>query len=543
MKITIVGAGTAGWLVASSIKRMNPEIQVMIIHDPEIKTMGGVGETLVWNMPQYFHKVLGLHNCRDWMKESQATWKTGVRYDSFGEKGVYHDSSFAPDLPTEFLDSDWSDQSTLDYAWTKNPTDKGTLLQIWLKLHNEGKYPEIIGKSYVPILSETHWFAENERSIIDMEGNWLTNKMLGHSYHYNAEQVGKVIGKLVGIPSGVMEKHGHVQGVVVNGSNITCLKLASGEEVYSDLFIDCTGFKRQLVKHLPFEWKDADELAHNSALVRPLFYDGSGRRGRYMHGRSHFYAHSSGWSFEVPMLHRSGNGYSFNTRITPDIDKIADEFNAFLGPRNSDFNEPELRLIQWNPGYHKQFMVGNCMTMGLSWGFIDPYAANNLMASTIILQQILGNQELLKLKYGAMSIDEFRNINNNRATGLWDHIEHRVKSNFRLSPREDTHYWRTMKEYGTKNNIKQHVLDYLEQSNDDRYKKWGTKSIFHGYLLMSYRYKFALPTPKINIDERTEKLFIKYCEYKRDTMKKRAESAPPLEEFFKHWYSDDYRGK
>ena len=95
------------------------------------------------------------------------------------------------------------------------------------------------------------------------------------------------------------------------------------------------------------------------------------------------------------------------------------------------------------------------MTFGLAWGFIDPYASNNLMATTTMLAHILGEHSLEKLRIGLITKEQFRDSCNQKGFNMWSHINDRVQSIFRLTTREDSHYWRTIKQNGIDNNVKQ----------------------------------------------------------------------------------------
>jgi tryptophan halogenase len=542
MRIAVVGAGTAGWVTASAIKRNNPQIDVTIIHDPKLKTIG-VGESLVWNMPSFFHDILGIKDPREWMKRSNAVFKTGVKWNNFTPERPVQYTAWAPDLSTEWLyQNDHSNDSFVQHLFNKSKfTDKGSLLQVWLKLYSEGKHKEILKEDFVEGLSPNHWFGVHERSIIGRDGEWLTNPLNGHSYHYDAERVGTVMAELVGKPSGVVERIARVVEILTKDDSITGLKLDDGETFIADMYIDCTGFGRLLVKELSYEWIQSDELTNNCALVKPMYYDGTRNRGRYVHSTTSVTAHSSGWGFEVPLRHRTGNGYVFCSNVTPDIDKIADEFAAFTGPRQG--NEPDSpRLIKWNPGRYKQLMVGNCMALGLSWGFIDPFGATNLLATTNMLTHMNKNGGSLRdLSHGAMSMDMFREVVNKQGAALWAHVDVRVKAAFRLSDREDTHYWKTMKQAGIDENIKQHVIDYF---NDvDRMNNWGTSSMLHHYMINAMRNNIPMPTPKINVSAETEKLFVEYYKKCNDTYKQKAMNSMPLSEFYDFYYSDDFPNK
>ena len=72
--IVVVGAGTSGWLAASAIKKQNPDINVTLVYDSQIKTMG-VGETIYFGMPKFNREVLGIKD-HEWMSAVNATYKS-----------------------------------------------------------------------------------------------------------------------------------------------------------------------------------------------------------------------------------------------------------------------------------------------------------------------------------------------------------------------------------------------------------------------------------------------------------------------------------
>ncbi len=533
MRLLVVGAGTAGWLTAASIKRNCPHIDVTLLHDPSIKSIG-VGETLVWSMPRYFHDILGLKNRREWMKRSNATFKIGMSFQNMGTLGAVVDSAYAPDLSSKWLYSSQDPKTIFDYQYGHESVE-GSLLEIWINLHNGGKYGDLL-QSPFPGLADGHYFGEYKTSIIDKEGNWLLSSELnGYSYNYDASEVGNVIGELVGRPFGVKEVHGNVQSVVTEGDNIKELLLSDGRTITSDIYVDCTGFKKQLIKHLPFKWHSCDEYVNNSALVKPIFYDGSDNRARLPSNRSAMYGQKNGWSFEVPLAHRTGNGYVFNSRITPDVNQIADEYNEFLGPENK---EGDLRLLQWDPGYYKQIMVGNCMTFGLAWGFIDPYSANNLAHTIQMLQLMIQSGDMDRLSKNPNFISDFRNKYNHRGFQLWDNVEHRLESVFRMTNREDTEYWKIMKDVGERNNTREWVNEYVRER--DRMTKFGNKSMLHTYILVAQRMGIKLDNAPITISEETEKRFIDYFMKKKTENEIKARNSMPLKDFYKFFYSDEF---
>jgi tryptophan halogenase len=66
--------------------------------------------------------------------------------------------------------------------------------------------------------------------------------------HFDATKFAEWLKKEVCIPNGVVLKNNIVKDIKTNENGIDYLILDDGSKVYSDLFIDCTGFKNILSK-------------------------------------------------------------------------------------------------------------------------------------------------------------------------------------------------------------------------------------------------------------------------------------------------------
>ena len=86
MKITIVGAGTAGALTAAYFKKIYPSWDIIQIHNSVKIPIIGVGESLT-PLPVALFDKIGLDESR-WIKETGSSFKIGNRFEGWGDRDV-----------------------------------------------------------------------------------------------------------------------------------------------------------------------------------------------------------------------------------------------------------------------------------------------------------------------------------------------------------------------------------------------------------------------------------------------------------------------
>lgn len=524
-KIVVVGAGTSGWLTASAIKKNHPDIDVLIVYDSSMPTIG-VGETLTFSMPHFMNTVLGLKD-EDWMDKVKATYKTGIKMTGWTSPNEVYQSGHILDFPSQFLFKGAFENiayltNNADKSQVDQYRDYGAIADLWYTLYQQGKLPGHTAQDLTLSLSEGAQFAYKNKSIRDTSGNWLTNNQIGYSYHYNAEMVGSTIGELVGKPSGVRSIDSFVNQVEIENGQIKQLHLNNGELVSGDLFIDCSGFKRLLVNALEYKWIDSDEFYNNSAMVTQIAYDDTGHPQHTLSSNTVLAGAKQGWRFSIPLQNRSGNGYVFNSRLISNQDSVADEFSGELGIDKQDF-----RVIRWNPGRYENPAVANCVALGLAQGFTDPFDANNLSLTIKLVTELVNKLDV----DSNSSVTSIRDLLNSRSAAWWHDIDIRVESCLRLSPRRDTEFYKAIADFAEKTKLKERFVEHViasrrrdvKQSESFLWKPWT-------HVTLAARYGIALPhteyTPEL------AEMCKRYFEFNKSKYNVLSNLAPTLSEYY-----------
>ena len=98
--ILVLGAGSAGLIAAISLARKIPQVTVRVVRSPELGVIG-VGEGTTPNFPRHLFEYLGISRKRFYAL-AEPTWKLGIRF-LWGPRGRF-DYTF-----DQQLDSHWSD--------------------------------------------------------------------------------------------------------------------------------------------------------------------------------------------------------------------------------------------------------------------------------------------------------------------------------------------------------------------------------------------------------------------------------------------------
>jgi tryptophan halogenase len=444
MKIAIIGGGGSGWMAASWISKLVPNSNITVIESDKTPRLG-VGESVTPHVVKFL-EVLGIDE-QHFMYETGSIYKYGNNFVNWahGQGESEHFYFSWNKNRQQLLQSPYNGVSWNDHlAVTANET---RLTDYWLELFLQGKVDRQFSKTFAG------WQNFTDTLKAPYIGNtpYLKNDM-NWSYHINAEKFADYLRDNCALPRGVQKKVAHIDKVVVEQQEISKLIFDTGEEFSADLYLDCSGLTRLLMKNFELEWKWYKDMPCNAAMVCQVDYTDQAVE---MKNYSQSLAMNEGWKFIVTLYHRMGQGYVYSTDFSSD-EKILAEFKPTLTkPRF------EPKLMKWDKKRLVNASFGNVCAIGLAIGFIEPMEANmigttinSIWTLTNLMKDVKSVKEINWKEYNRIMSENF------------DNVADFIHVHYTLTQREDTEFWRAMKDQGVKLKHDEFVIQqYIDAKN------------------------------------------------------------------------------
>ncbi len=432
--VTILGGGTAGWLVALYAKTVLPTKKITVIESDSIGILGaGEGST-----PQLisFLDILQIPVSK-LVKEADVTLKNGIKFTNWNNGGksdwFYH--------PFVGYGNCAASELSLERYVAGTPA---IFSQVSKEEERQDEWcfiTRLCEQNKVPMKSIRDQMYSVDNPIFQFE------KMGSFSLHFNAKKLASVLAE-IGQDRGIVRVEGVVEDYTTDDEGyVTSLKLENGESVKTDFIFDCSGFKSFFSKKFNTKWISAkDHLTVNSAM--PFFIDMDVNIPPYTEAVAMKY----GWMWIIPLQSRYGCGYVFNSDMIDD-EQAKQEIIDFLG---YEPEWPREKSFAWEPGYLEEPWKKNVYTAGLSAGFVEPLEATSIWTTIIDwTSAILGNTELMYIKDQGV-IDDFNaswRKNQEEVIGfIYAHY---------MSGRTDTEFWK----HYTYENAPAKAKQYLDINN------------------------------------------------------------------------------
>jgi tryptophan 7-halogenase len=289
---------------------------------------------------------------------------------------------------------------------------------------NQKEFFQNTGSTLKGGLDLYNWTGNNElmrHLFTGVEPNQFTNQ---YAYHFDARLVAKYF-KQIATDRGVKCIDDEVIHINNDGDNILNLELKDNGNIDLDFVFDCSGFARIVIDKIHNEeWVDYSKyLLLNKAFGYFLPQEDSINFGDKTF--TEVISMSSGWMFRIPLQHRWGCGYAFNDNYIS-VEDAKKEIEDYLG------KEVTLqKVFDFKPGTHKRSWIGNSISIGLSYGFIEPLEATALMSTIMQLKRLIDIEfdEQLKDRYNKWCYE----INEQNLCFIRYHY---------LAERGDTPFWR-----------------------------------------------------------------------------------------------------
>ena len=349
-RIVIVGGGTAGWISAAYMARMlsaNLEagVRITLIESPDIGIIG-VGEGTFPSIRKTLNRI-GLSET-DLIREANATLKQGIRFV---------DWRVAP--------ADGRSEHYLHPFQIVEPKNGLDLLPYWLAGVAGGRSWADASTVQASVVYESR--APKLITHADYAAP------LNYAYHFDAAQFAIVLRKRA-MELGVKRIVDTVDEVRLtpDGAIASLLTRENGEQS-ADIYIDCTGFRAQLIgktMNIPFQSLKS-ELFTDRAVAIQVPYD---RPDANIPSYTISTAQEAGWTWDIGLTNRRGTGYVYSSSHTSD-ERAEQVLRAYIGPRAEGL---EARILNFEPGYRHVQWHKNCVAIGLSSGFIEPLEATGI---------------------------------------------------------------------------------------------------------------------------------------------------------------------
>ncbi|CAL4869775.1 Flavin-dependent tryptophan halogenase PrnA (plasmid) [Asticcacaulis sp. MM231] len=400
--ITIVGGGTAGWVTANYLARMLSSdrpggVQLTVIEAPEIGPIG-VGEGTFPSILKTLSRI-GLDE-RLLFTEAGATFKQGVRFENWarGDDSYYH--LFHPVSRPGGMD----------------------LLPYWLLGEGGG----------LPWASAAN---PQARVIEGMRGPKQPGQpdyagTLAYAYHIDAVAFAGILARHA-VKMGVKHITDKVVAVHLDADGaINRLATEKNGDQRADLYIDCTGFRAQLIGdalNIPFVSRRNELFVDRAVAIQQPYDNPAGDIPSCTKAR----AEKAGWIWDIGLRHRRGVGYVYSSDHGSEDDAIK-TLKAYMGPGVEDI---EPRRLAFETGYRKTQWHKNCVAIGLSAGFVEP-----LEATGIGLAESAGLLLAAVLPW-AGPLDVAARQFNDKMTRRFENIFDFIKLHYCLSQRRDSDFW------------------------------------------------------------------------------------------------------
>ncbi|MBO44616.1 MAG: tryptophan halogenase [Rhodospirillaceae bacterium] len=412
-KVSIIGGGTAGWMAAVHLvtrlnSRAEKPVEVCLIESPEIPTVG-VGEATVPTMKRWFQE-LELDESA-FIERCNASFKLGVRFANWD-----HDINGNPlnyVHPFDGLGDDIAGYNPAYYFHKFN--DPG----------GAGNYS--IYHSPITAIVE----GRKGPKPLDAEN---FEGVLNYAYHLDAGLFAKYL-REIGIERGVTHILDSVNDVELDQDGfVSAVQLQDSGRHEVELVIDCTGFRSMILQQtLGVEFEPYDKyLLNDRALAVQLPHLEPTRLDPCTRST----ALGAGWSWRVPLYSRIGTGYVFSSAHRTD-DEATQEFLEHLGPMAKG---AEPRAIPIRVGRAKQSWAKNCISVGLSGGFIEPLESTAIY----IVDKALG--WIVDFFPDKDFSPVLSNRYNKLSESLYTEIRDFIVMHYCTGTRNDSDYWKAARE-------------------------------------------------------------------------------------------------
>lgn len=425
--IVIVGGGSAGWMTAAALSSLlSPNsANITLIESDKIGTVG-VGEATIPDMIN-FNAMLGINEA-EFLKATNGSFKLGIEFIDWGKLG---DSYIHP------FGNIGVDMQGIDFH------------QYWLHSKKGGNLTPLQDYSMCAVAADQNKFVlpdANPRSVLSH---------MRYAYHIDATLYAKYL-RGYAEKRGVKRVEGKVEDVIIKSENgdISYLMMENGSKIEGDFFFDCTGFRALLTEkalNVPFsDW--SHWLPCDSAQTVASERDGP------LLPYTKATAKSAGWQWRIPTQHRTGNGYIYSSKYMDDDEAVKILMD---GLDSKPLSDP--RKISFKTGCRETLWNKNCISIGLSAGFLEPLESTSLfliqmgISRFISLFPTLNGSDIVRDEYNKQMLKEFHQVRDF------------IILHYVATQRDDSPFWKYCRNMSIPDSLKRKIDLFSEAGRIFRY--------------------------------------------------------------------------
>jgi tryptophan halogenase len=433
LNLVIVGGGTAGWLTAIYAQKIFPDCNITLVESEEIGILGA-GEGLT----PHAIDLLDFLNIplSDLIKNCNATIKSGIKFTNWEDNEYY----YHPFAINKNLSGQWNNFSKNFYYG--NEKNYFHLFNFFENSYKKNNFiNNICENSKVPFIPEIEsiYYNNNIEKYKSLQ-SWST--------HFDAKEFALFLRK-VGEGRGIKRINGMVKEILTDENGYIKFLKTEKEELPCSFVFDCTGFKRLIIgKFYKSEWKSHSEFLP-AKRAAPFFLDIDNEN---IPPYTESIAMDYGWSWKIPLQHRFGCGYVFDSDFISD-ELVEKEIQNKFGD-SIQIN----KFFSFSAGVYKKVWIKNCLSVGLSSGFIEPLEATSIWQSILLLRNFFSERTNITSK-NEKNIEKINSIYLKQTQEVVDFIYLHY-----MTKKQQNNFWKNF----TLNNKVPDFIEYVFEVSKER---------------------------------------------------------------------------
>ncbi len=441
--IAIVGGGTAGWMAAAAFSRAlsNSHYKITLIESADIPTIG-VGEATIPPI-QAFNDLLGVDE-NQMLAATNGTYKLGIEFINWCNIGDSYYHPFGTYGPDAF---------------------NVQFHQLWQKARQNGNAKTLDMYSLNSEMSKRCFFAKPQ----NVPNSPLAK--INYAFHFDASLWAKFLREL-SQKQGVIRIEGNIENCSLDpeSGEIKKLHVQNSADIEADFYVDCTGFKGLLIEEalktgyenwshfLPCD----SAAAVQSQTLNPL------------PSHTKAIAHGFGWQWRIPLQHRTGNGFVYSNQYCSN--ELAEL--TLLQNLASDATT-DVRHIKFTTGRRKKAWNKNCLSLGLSSGFLEPLESTSIHLIQSAISKFIG----LLPSFSSYQAEQKRF--NKQIESEFLSIRDFIILHYKATNRDDTEFWRYCRDMAIPDSLQEKIelyqsTGYLYKEGHELFSENSWLSVFEG---------------------------------------------------------------